>query len=323
MKKLTTEEFISRAIKVHGNEFDYSYVVYHDMFIKVKIHCKKHDVWFEQSPMVHLKGCGCLQCKSDKCSVGSKGNNNSRGARFSTDDLIKKSKLIYGDDYDYSHTKYIRAGIKSEFTCKRHNILFRQTPSNHYLAKGCPDCIKEIVGRDKNSTEEFLKNAKNKHGNKFDYSMVVYKGCRIKVKIICNKHKSVFEQTPASHLQHGCPICKESKGEKQIADLLESRNINFIRDHKFNACKNKHRLRFDFYIPNLNTCIEFDGIQHSVPIKYFGGNDRLELTKYRDSIKNFYCKSNNIPLLRISYKDDIRDTLFAFLGDIYKKNLQV
>jgi very-short-patch-repair endonuclease len=115
---------------------------------------------------------------------------------------------------------------------------------------------------------------------------------------------------PHSHLRgSGCPLCKESKGEEEISKLLKENNIKFIRQHKFDDCRDKSRLPFDFYIPLLNMCIEYDGLQHFKPILYFGGQDKFEKTINRDKIKNDYCEKSGIILIRISYKGKILEKL--------------
>ena len=62
-------------------------------------------------------------------------------------------------------------------------------------------------------------------------------------------------------------------------------------------------LNFDFYLEDLNTCIEFDGLQHFNSIDFFGGDKAFEIRKQNDKIKNEYCFLSNIRLIRISYKE--------------------
>lgn len=73
----------------------------------------------------------------------------------------------------------------------------------------------------------------------------------------------------------------------------------------------KGKLRFDFYIPKLNTVIEFDGLQHYEAVEHFGGEDVFREQKIKDKIKNDYCRLNNINMLRIAYNklNEIEDIL--------------
>lgn len=97
---------------------------------------------------------------------------------------------------------------------------------------------------------------------------------------------------------------KMSKGERKICEWLNKKNIHYVFQKKFNDCKDINTLPFDFYLPKYNVTIEFDGIQHFMPIKYFGDDVKYMKQKRRDKIKSMYCLNNNITLLRISYLDE-------------------
>lgn len=99
----------------------------------------------------------------------------------------------------------------------------------------------------------------------------------------------------------GCPFCAKSKGEQVIRKYLTDRGFNFEQEKTFDSCKYKKKLRFDFYIKELNVCIEFQGIQHYKPINYFGGESRYNSQVKKDNIKVNFCKENNIKLIRIPY----------------------
>ncbi len=159
------------------------------------------------------------------------------------------------------------------------------------------------------TTEQFIKDAKIIHGDKYDYSLVNYKKANSKVEITCKKHGS-FWQVPYSHLQgHGCPSCNSSRGEEEVKRYLLENNIKFEQQKVFNGCIYKNELKFDFYLPKYNLCIEYDGMQHFEAIEYFGGEKEFKKIQDRDKVKNEYCKSNNIYIIRIKYDENIRKKL--------------
>ena len=128
--------------------------------------------------------------------------------------------------------------------------------------------------------------------------------------ITCKIHGD-FITTPNNHLnkKSSCPVCKESKGEKEIRLYLDNNNINYVIQKKFNGCRHKRKLPFDFYLPNYNMCIEYDGIQHFEPIGIFGGNKRYDEQQIKDNLKNVFCEKENIILIRIKYNDNIHNEL--------------
>lgn len=104
---------------------------------------------------------------------------------------------------------------------------------------------------------------------------------------------------------------KESNGELKIRQYLQKNTINFNKEQKFSNLlnpKTNQQLRFDFYLPTLNTVIEFDGIQHSELTTKFHGLGKNGLIKfrnqiYKDCIKDLYCITNKIKLIRIKYTE--------------------
>jgi hypothetical protein len=227
--------------------------------------------------------------------------------KSSTEEFIKKANRIHGDKYDYSKVNYIKSGDPVEIICPIHGP-FTQSPNAHLKGKGCKKCGTEraalLIRRSK---DKFISDAKEIHGDKYDYTKVNYINDKTKVEIICKKHNTPFFPTPSKFIKSktGCPICSESKGESMISKILEKNGYDFEREKKFS---NFQKMRFDFYlkIPN-EVCIEYDGIQHFMPI-FWGSKDKnqseknFETQKERDEIKNQYCKDNNIWLIRVSYK---------------------
>jgi len=128
-KNLTTEEFIKRAKKVHGNKFDYSLVNYISTVDPVQIICDVHGPYF-QSPNSHLAGSNCPKCSQNKKS--------------NTDEFIEKAKKVHGDYYDYSCTDYKFNNKKVKIRCICHNLIFKQEPASHLAGHGCPKCRRRI-----------------------------------------------------------------------------------------------------------------------------------------------------------------------------------
>ena len=283
-----TEKFIKKSIKIHGYKYSYTSVDYLNSKVKVDITCKEHGL-FSQTPNNHLKGQNCPKC-------------NYRNV-FNNDDFIIQSNKIHKNKYDYTKTHYTMSNVKVEIICSKHNSFFI-TPGSHLNGRGCIKCGKEeMANKNRKSKEYIISKFYDVHDNLYDYSLVNYLSTKTKVDIICKKH-GLFSQTPEKHIYgNGCPTCKSSKGERKIISLLEKNNIDYISQKTFTDCKNVLPLPFDFYLPEQNICIEFDGKQHFEPIEWFGGSDAFESLKERDEIKNKFCLSNNIDLLRIAYYD--------------------
>lgn len=106
-----------------------------------------------------------------------------------------------------------------------------------------------------------------------------------------------------NHRIISCGCAAYSSGEIQIEEILNKKNIKYFSQYIFKECKNINPLPFDFYLPDYNCCIEYDGKQHFKPIKTWGGEERFKVQQKRDSIKNQYCQNNGLYLIRIPYID--------------------
>lgn len=229
--------------------------------------------------------------------------NNRMGKKLTREEFIDKSIIIHNSKYCYDNLNYINNKTKIKIICPIHGE-FEQEAGSHLKGNGCSKCSGKNL-----TTDEFIEKSKTKHGDKYDYSLVKYYGSFNKIKIICPIHGE-FEQSSDKHIKgHGCLLCKESKGEREIRVYLENLKIGFRQQYIFYMCRDKNPLPFDFYIPELNTCIEFDGRQHFEIIDRWGGEAGLIDQQKKDEIKNKYCLENNIRLLRVSYKENIKNKL--------------
>ena len=198
----TTEQFIEKAKLIHDNKYDYSLVNYINNHTHIIIICSLCGP-FPQAPNHHLNGQGCPNC----CEKGKKVK--------TLDEFIKQAKKIHGNKYDYSKFVYSGATKKGIIICPlKHE--FEQTPSNHLSGQGCRKCGRIVSGnKQRKTTEEFIKDAKETHGNEYDYSQSNYINAYTNVYIIC-KHKHGFWQNPNQHIQGaGCPRCFNTISKKR------------------------------------------------------------------------------------------------------------
>ena len=256
-KKKTTEQFIEDAKLVHGDKYDYSLVEYSGNKNKVRIICKTHGE-FEQTPNNHLKNKGCKNCHYDKVNKIKHDNlkKKIKPVINLTETFIKKSEKVHGDLYDYSLVEYKSAKIKVDIICKKHGV-FKQSPTNHLSGYGCMACARILQADSKRiTTEEFIKRAKEKHGDTYKYEKTNYIESTKKVVIECSIHGQ-FKQIASAHLAgKGCEKCAMV-------------NSSFIRENYIKMAKNRPTILYVIRCSNDNE--EFYKIgktYHSVKIRY-------------------------------------------------------
>lgn len=218
------------------------------------------------------------------------------------------AKLLYVDVKEYVENqgykllsdKYIKATSNLDFICPEGHE-FKMTINNFKNhGQRCPVCSRRDQKK-RTYSYEYVKEFIESKG----YSLISkeYHGCKNKLIIKCEKHgewEATFDNFKNSKSR--CPKCKNSKGENEISEILNMLNIDYINKYKFNNCKYKRILEFDFYLPKYNCCVEYDGEFHYRKTNRNNEND-FKKQQIRDSIKNNYCKKNEIKLIRIPYWD--------------------
>jgi hypothetical protein len=306
-RRLNFKSFLIEARKIHGTQFEYNETSYSKISATIKIKCKVHG-WFEQLADAHIRQSqGCPRC----------GRLNQISKRkMSRKEFISKAQELHSaNDYDYSKVDYKNNRTKVEIICPIHGSFF-PSPDNHLNGSGCPICgIEKVHLGQMKDLDTFISDSKKVHGSKYDYSKVIYSGGKRFVQIICPKHGS-FMQTPNSHQRgNGCPNCNTSKGEDKVKQILRNLDISFKQQHTFEMLIDKRKLKCDFFVPQFNLVIEFNGRQHYEPVNRFGGNKGLLETQRRDKIKREYLKENNIKLLEIHYLDiEIEKTILTTIN---------
>jgi ssDNA-binding Zn-finger/Zn-ribbon topoisomerase 1 len=190
MKRITTEEFVAKAIAKHSNKYDYSRVKYLSNKEKIEIICPIHGISW-QLPKNHLNGCGCHKCGVQK---------RSESRKLSQAEFIQRSMSAHGNKYDYSKVDYKGNLTKIEIICSTHGS-FWQSPEKHWSGQQCPMCA-----RGYKSWDMYLDIFQKIHGDTYDYSKSKYVNSNVKIEIICPDHGS-FWQAPKIHQRSRCPIC--------------------------------------------------------------------------------------------------------------------
>ena len=295
MGKCTREKFIEKAIKKHGNKYDYSKVEYKGCHVKVCIICPEHGE-FWQTPDAFLHKNGCPKCGFEKMK---------KSLTKTTEQFIKEAKLVHGDKYDYSKVNYIDGHTKVCIICPKHGE-FWQEPSKHTTGKKnkCPKCA---IDGFRDTTESFIEKAQKIHGDKYDYSKTEYKKSSEKVCIICPEHGE-FWQAPNKHLiGEGCYYC----GREKTVSSMFSNTKEFIE-----KARQIHGDKYDYskveYRHNQEkVCIicPEHGEFWQTPNNHIGAGNKCGCPKCKMSkLENFVCKlfeDNSVKYIHECAKKDL------------------
>jgi protein-arginine kinase activator protein McsA len=283
-KRLTKEEIVERARKVHGDKYDYSLFLSDDFKYErigddIPIICPIHGK-FEQSAAHHLKGEGCQEC--------------AKIVRYEKlakpfDEFVKEANKVHNGKYIYYPEKYKNNRMPIDIKCTVCGNVFPQDPMHHLRGEGCPECYKNRPPNNKMTVEKFEKMASIVHNGKYKY-IGDFTETKKYVTFICPIH-GAFKQEAQSHLQgHGCPRCGNqiSRAEGEIYDYVSSLigKENVFRRFKFDG-----KCEIDIYIRSLKIGIEYNGIiWHSTK---FGKDNDYHLDKLNK------CNENGIKLIQI------------------------
>jgi very-short-patch-repair endonuclease len=287
--RISYEDIVQR-VSVQGNKLLTTKQMYKTTKDKLKIMCEHGHVYYKYLSDFE-KGIRCNVCSGLEKSRKSRRTYES--AKNYTES-IGYSLITTEDEYD---TQWRNITVK----CDKAHIT-KVSSSNFFIGKSrCPICYEERRGKASiipyEKRKEFIES--------FGYELITSEDDFIDgqhpIKIKCN-NVHIYETNIHSFISgNRCTVCNNSHGENYILSLLEKMEIEYKHQHRFDDCRNIRPLPFDFYLPNHNVCIEFDGRQHYEPIDAFGGVEEYKITKKRDEIKNNYCEDNNIKLIRIPY----------------------
>jgi hypothetical protein len=174
------------------------------------------------------------------------------------------------------------------------------------LSHGCAECQYEENTLKSRHPADYVESVFNNYGvillNKEEYSKWDLKNLRA-ICPECGKEFLTSFGAFTKYCGQSCPACSasESRGEREIRHILENSYINFEQEYSFVDCRDKNPLPFDFYLPDYNVLIEYQGVQHYDVIERFGGLEGFILRQKHDQIKSEYCLLHNITLITIPY----------------------
>jgi very-short-patch-repair endonuclease/ribosomal protein S18 len=265
-----------------------------DVDTKILHRCKIHDYVFEKFPSLALKGSGCIKCATDMKK-----------------EHFTKTHEQYASELQEIHPdievvgEYINSKTKILHRCKVDGYEWLSIPDNVLRNSiGCPVCS----GNNHRTHEEYVQKLKEINPN----VEVVGQYINSQTKILhrCIIHNYEWYAYPNNFIKgNGCPLCASSNGEKIIEKWLKFNHVKYEPQKKFYKCKDKRNLPFDFYLPEHNICIEYDGEQHYEPIEFFGGDEAFIIRQRHDKLKTDYCENNGIKLVRIAYNENIEEKL--------------
>lgn len=203
-KRSTTAEFVEKARSIHGSLYSYVDATYTGNENPLTIACSQHGP-FTQTPAVHLKGSGCQKC--------------SYGKPRTKEWFVQKAIEVHGLKFDYSETVYSDIRGRVKVRC-RHGV-FHQRASDHLSGSiGCTFCSNEAHWKD---TNQFVAEARDRHGDLYDYSLAEYIGGKRGLTIVCREHGQ-FTQIAANHINGShCPKCTTARAIPTYVYVMDNK----------------------------------------------------------------------------------------------------
>ena len=264
--------------------------------------CKIHNIYWKTSPSSILRGSGCSQCEKDKVHLANKKSEE----QYVNDVNIINPNIVVLESYINNSTPILHK-------CIIHNIEWKAHPASILHGSGCYECgMEKLKIATTKTNEQYIKELNNVNSNIVVLEKYIGANTPILHKCLIDGYQW-YAQPSNILFGKGCPQCKESRGERQVRQWLDNHKIMYNKQYKFDDCQDAKPLPFDFYLPDYNVLIEYDGKQHFEPVEYFGGQESFEKTVKHDNIKNEYCKNNGIQLLRIPYYKNVEEELNNFL----------
>ena len=241
-------EFVEQAKLKHNRKYSYEKTLYVNSTTLVTITCPKHGDW-SQLPSNHLWGFGC-----EKCGIEQRSEKN----KLSIEIIRERSNKIHENKYyviSVEHSQGEKTMLKIK--CSIHGE-FNQAMNDHLSGQGCYQCgKKKMTDAQRSTKEEFIKKAKDIHGDTYDYSLVEYVDSRTNVKLICKIHDQfIFMIQPSNHLffnEYGCQKCgyERTRNKKRLSHDVFIKRVNMVHGDLYDYSKSVYQ---GYYTPLIIIC---------------------------------------------------------------------
>lgn len=296
--RLTNEEYVDRVHNVLPHiEIRSEYI---SQTHKVIAYCTKHNVEWEARPydLLRSSACGCKECARDASSA----------SRFKSLET-RNEQLKRTNPNLRIESEILEKGKPVKFRCMVcQHVWETSRPHIYYSGRSiCPRCAKRSAYLKMRKTDQEFRDEMKNH---LPHIIPIdeYVNGTTPIRFYCTKHNVYYTKTPNQVLcnKNGCPKCVPKYAENSVADVLDEFGVEYIREYTFEECRDKYKLPFDFYLPEYNVAVEYDGEDHYMPINRNGRGekvsvDKLKYTQHHDKIKNDYCVANGVGLIRIPY----------------------
>lgn len=292
--KKTDAQFKQEVYDLVGNEYTFL-DPYVDSRTKIKVKHNKCGKVYKVTPSSFLNnGSRCPYCA---------------GLAKKTDSQFKQEvRNLVGNEYVFLDS-YVNTMTKIKVKHNKCGNIYEVAPNNFLGGHRCPYCYDV-----RKTNTQFQQEVYNLVGNEYVF-LNSYVNNRTKLRVKHNKCGNIYEIQPNNFLNGSrCPYCNSRpKGEVFINKILKSLGIKYEYQKTFDDLKDTSLLSYDFFIPDQNILIEYQGKQHYQPIDYFGGDDKFKIQQKHDKMKSDYAKGNGYNLIAVPYTEDTFSKIKKYL----------
>lgn len=292
--KKTDDEFKQEIFNLVKN--DYVFLEpYVNAITKLRVRHKTCGNVYEVQPNSFLHGSRCPYCSSS--------------AKKTNTQFRQEVYTLVGDEYVFIDT-YVNNRTKLNVKHKTCGNVYEVYPNSFLQGNRCPYC----AGLAKKTDKQFKQEVYDLVGNEYVFLDTYANNNKTKLRVRHNKCGNIYKVSPNNFVQGSrCPFCNSPKGETIITKLLDTFNINYDYQKTFDDLRDSYPLSYDFYIPDQNILIEYQGIQHYQPIDYFGGEIAFKKQQKHDQMKLDYAKEHGYNLIAVPYTEDTFSKIKKYL----------